>query len=73
MSRQEKQCCEATISLYTRGKDALRPDRMPEALSLPALCGQEIGLPGDDVTAGREPGGSDVGDQFSTEVRWLTS
>lgn len=70
---QEKQCRQTTIPLHFRGKDTFRPDRMSEAFSISALCGQEVGLPRDHVTAGREPGSPDIGDQFSAEVRLSVS
>ena len=41
---------------------------MFKIVSIPALCGQEIGILGNDVIAGREPRGSYLSDQFSAEV-----
>lgn len=42
---------------------------MPKTSGVPALCGQETGLLGDDVTSGREPGGLDFGHKFVAKVR----
>ena len=49
---QEKQCSEATIPFHPWGTDPFRSDRMPEAIGITAICGQEIRLLGHHVTAG---------------------
>jgi hypothetical protein len=46
---------------------------MSEAPCLTALCGQATGLPGNNVAAGREPGGPDIGYKLVEEVRGLRS
>jgi hypothetical protein len=46
---------------------------MSEAPCLTALCGQATGLPGNNVAAGREPGGPDIGHKLFEEVRGLRS
>ena len=42
---------------------------MPKATCLTAVCGQEVGVLGDDATAGREPGGLDAGNELTEQVR----
>ncbi|KAH8639645.1 AP-1 complex subunit gamma-1 [Alternaria alternata] len=41
---------------------------MSEAAGLSALRRQALGIPGDHVVAGREPGSLDAGDQLAQEV-----
>lgn len=41
---------------------------MSEAAGIPALCGQEIGISGNYVASGREPGGLDAGHELPEEV-----
>ena len=41
---------------------------MPQTVGIAAVCGQALGVPGNDASVGREPGGLDVGNEFAQEV-----
>jgi len=69
MCCQEKQRRQIVIPLHARRTDALRPDRMSQAIGIAALCGQEAGVSRYNATAGREPRGPHFSYELPEEVR----